>query len=103
LPGGELLAAAVLAPYAAAALVLLEAMLGARWRLLAWTGVAGVAAAAAGSLAVLPRGLHGGLEWGTGWLPGLGVSFSLRADPLSAIVGVVVAVARSSQPAAGAG
>jgi len=90
--GGVALLAAVLAPYAAAAVVLLEALAGARWRLLAWTGVLGVAAAAAGSLAALPCGLGGGCGWSTPWVRGLGVSFSLRADALSAIVGAVVAV-----------
>jgi len=83
---------AVLAPYAGALAVLVEALLGAGWRRLAWTGVLGVAAAAGGAVAALPCGLHGGCGWSASWVPGLGVEFSLRVDALSAVVGAVVAV-----------
>jgi NADH-quinone oxidoreductase subunit L len=83
--------AAVLAPYAAAALVLLEALAGARWRLLAWTGVLGTLVAAVAAWAALPCGMGGGCGFSVPWVGSLGVSFGVRVDALSAIVGVVVA------------
>ena len=85
-------AVAVLASYAAAAAVLLEALLGARWRTMAWTGVLGVAVSAAASVAALPCGLHGSCSLSVPWVGSLGVGFDLRVDALSAIVGSVVAV-----------
>ena len=82
--------AAVLSSYTAAALVLLEALAGLGWRLHAWTGVAGVAASALFStLAALG---HGGPVYRFTWVRSLGVEAAVRVDPLSAVVGLVVAV-----------
>ena len=81
-------AAAVASGYAAAFLALVLTVLGAGWRTIAWTGVAGTAAAAALSWLALLQG-EGRVAYP--WVPGLGVELALRVDMLSGIVGAVVA------------
>ncbi|ABM80063.1 NADH-quinone oxidoreductase subunit L [Hyperthermus butylicus] len=79
---------AVFAEYAAALVALLLGAAGARWRGIAWTGVAGAAVSMVASwLAFL--GGEGRLEYE--WVRSLGVAFSLDVDLLAAIMGVVVA------------
>ncbi len=88
----EWAAAAVFSSYAASAAVLLLALLGAGWRRLAWTGVAGVVGSAVFSVAALASVLHGGVGLlSVPWVPGL-AAFSLRVDVLAGVVGVIVAV-----------
>ncbi|KSW12070.1 hypothetical protein CF15_04645 [Pyrodictium occultum] len=84
---GLLALAAVASEYLAALAVVLLAVLGSGWRRIAWTGVAGAAAATVFSWLALAAG-EGRLSYP--WVPGLGVDLALRVDALSGIVGVVV-------------
>ena len=86
-------AGSVLAGYAAALLVLVEALAApGRWRLAALTGVAGSLVSMLLSLAAL-LSLHGGVDYAGYTLSSvLGLGMGLRVDQLSAAVGLLVSV-----------
>jgi NADH-quinone oxidoreductase subunit L len=85
---GELALVAVLAEYATALLALLLGAANARWKTVAWTGVAGSAVSMIAAWLALAAG-EGSLSYS--WVSSLGVNFSLNIDMLAAIMGVVVA------------
>ena len=85
---GEYALVAVFAEYVTALAALLLGAAGARWRTVAWTGVAGAAVSMIASWLALASG-KGMVSYD--WVSSLGVSFSLNVDMLAAIMGVVVA------------
>jgi NADH-quinone oxidoreductase subunit L len=83
--------AAVVVPYAAAAIALVMGFLKARWNVIAWSSALSIGVSAVASWSALVKGIHEPGHLALPWAPGIGAEFSLRVDLLSAIVGVVVA------------
>ncbi len=88
---GEYILTAVLAPYLASVMVLL--IHKAHPRVVAWTGVAGLAVSALASFLALLTAGHGEVGGFTvDWLPSFGIKFAFRADFLSLLMGLLVAL-----------
>ncbi len=90
---GEYVLTAVLAPYLAAFMALM--LHRAHPRVVAWTGVAGLAVSAVASIYALVLGVTSHVEhpyYTLEWLPSFNITFSFRYDFLALVMGALVAI-----------